>query len=250
MNEVCYVVYSHSDFLDVLSIQTDYLKSYTNKILLINKSNKNLFEIYSNYKNVIFYDDLLPYASRLLSLSLLDEKYILLIHDIDIIIKKDDKVINWFIKLMEQENIDRIDLQVRYEWDKNNIMPYIDVNSDEYKFLLKQQQNINTYIYNVNPSIWKLSSLIELMSEFNKETYRTIEIKCQEYCKKYKIYKLFSEKYINCGWFSCLPFFQYIHITHRGKLFNNSENKLSTHLIDDYKNIISKLINTRTFYKK
>ena len=32
-----YIVYSHSEFLDALLTQTYYLKSYDNKILLINK---------------------------------------------------------------------------------------------------------------------------------------------------------------------------------------------------------------------
>lgn len=250
MDEMCYIVYSHSDFLDVLSVQTEYLKSHHNKILLINNSNKDLSEIYLNYKTVLFYDDSLPYATRLLSLSSLDEKYVMLIHDIDILIKKDDKILKYFVYLMEQKNIDRIDLQVRYDWDINNKLPTININTLGHSFLLKEQKNTNNYIYNVNPSIWKVSSLIELMSNFRNETYRTIEVNCQDYCKKYKIYKLFSEKYINCGWFSCLEFFQFMHITHRGKLLNADQNKLSNHLINDYKNIISKLINTRSFYKK
>ena len=92
-----YIVYSHTEFLDVLLTQTHYLKAYNNKVLLINKSDKDLSDLYSNYKQVIFYDDTLPYASRILSLSDLDLDYILFIHDIDIVITKNDKVINHFV---------------------------------------------------------------------------------------------------------------------------------------------------------
>ena len=40
MNNLLYVVYSHTDYLDILLVQTDYLKNCSNKILLINKSNE------------------------------------------------------------------------------------------------------------------------------------------------------------------------------------------------------------------
>ena len=43
-----YIVYSHTEFLDVLLTQTHYLKSYDNKILLINKSDQDLTITYSS----------------------------------------------------------------------------------------------------------------------------------------------------------------------------------------------------------
>ncbi len=67
-----YIVYSHTEFLDVLLTQTHYLKSYDNKVLLINKSDEDLSDLYSNYKQVIFYDDTLSYASRLLEIKKLE----------------------------------------------------------------------------------------------------------------------------------------------------------------------------------
>ena len=60
------VVYSHTEYMDVLKIQTKHLSNYKNKILIINKSDK--YEIYNEYKDIIYYDDSLPYASRLLEL--------------------------------------------------------------------------------------------------------------------------------------------------------------------------------------
>ena len=98
-----YIVYSHTDFLDILRAQTYYLKSYDNTILLINKSDMELSDLYSNYKQVVFYDDTLPYAGRVLTLSELNLDYALFIHDIDIVINRDHSIIEQLLeKMIEQ----------------------------------------------------------------------------------------------------------------------------------------------------
>jgi hypothetical protein len=234
------VVYSHTDYLDILSIQTEGLK-YTDKILLINKSDKDLDYLYSKYNRVIFYDDSLPYASRLLSLRCLKNEYILFIHDIDIVVKKDDSYINHVKNYMVEHLIDRIDLQCRRSWDLYN-RERLSIEFDNLNVELRAQKNINNYIYNVNPSIWKLNVLLDIMENFKNETYRTIENESvMKYCLKYNIYKLYSDNPIKCGWFSCLSFFQFIHITHKGKLLPRSNNQLDTNLIPEYNKIIELL---------
>jgi hypothetical protein len=240
MHELTYVVYSHTDYLDILSIQTEGLK-YTDKILLINKSDKDLDYLYSKYNQVIFYDDSLPYASRLLSLRCLKNEYILFIHDIDIVVKKDDSYINHVKNYMVEHLIDRIDLQCRRSWDLYN-RERLSIEFDNLNVELRAQKNINNYIYNVNPSIWKLNVLLDIMENFKNETYRTIENESvMKYCLKYNIYKLYSDNPIKCGWFSCLSFFQFIHITHKGKLLPRSNNQLDTNLIPEYNKIIELL---------
>jgi len=240
MHELTYVVYSHTDYLDILSIQTEGLK-YTDKILLINKSDKDLDYLYSKYNRVIFYDDSLPYASRLLSLRCLKNEYILFIHDIDIVVKKDDSYINHVKNYMVEHLIDRIDLQCRRSWDLYN-RERLSIEFDNLNVELRAQKNINNYIYNVNPSIWKLNVLLDIMENFKNETYRTIENESvMKYCLKYNIYKLYSDNPIKCGWFSCLSFFQFIHITHKGKLLPRSNNQLDTNLIPEYNKIIELL---------
>jgi hypothetical protein len=112
---------------------------------------------------------------------------------------------------------------------------------------LRKQDNENNYIYNVNPSIWKLSSLMSVMKTFSNETYRTIELMpTQLYCKQFNVYKLYSDKYINCGWFSCLEIFEFIHITHHGKLLPKVYNNLDAKLVNDYTNIIEKILKSNT----
>ncbi len=246
---ITYVVYSHDEFEDILQIQTDYLKETENKILLINSNDKDLDYIYSQYKQVIFYDDSLPYASRLLSLSNLDVEYLLFIHDIDILITKNDKVIEHLVDVMKEEEMDRIDLQVRHSWDINNDEKFHTI-TDAIEIELRRQSNINNYIYNVNPSIWKLSTFLDIMNKFKNETYRSIELTTQNYCSKFKIYKLFSDEYIRCGWFSCLPFFQFLHITKDGKLLSNGDNNLCEYFKKEYDDIINKWLqnNNRAFH--
>ena len=265
-----YVVYSHTSFLDALKTQTHYLKSYENKILMVNNNDMNLNDLYSNYKKVIFYDDELPYASRILKLSELECEYILFIHDIDIVINKDDSTMEYLLNKMKDLNIDRIDLQYQnIRRTKNTTGELIDIelkptgnttlqipmwweNPDDLRFYLTKQDDANYYIYNVNPSIWKLSTLIALMDKFKNETYRSIEnMTVQNFCKKYNIYKLYGP-HILCGGMGCLPFFQFIHITHGGKLLPLDNSNLDLSLLKTYKSIVSQfsLDKNRSFQKR
>jgi len=244
-----YVIYSHTEYLDVLEIQTDYIKNYENKVLLINKSDVKS-NLYNEYNKVIYYDDSLPYATRLLSLSELDDEYILFYHDMDIIINKDDSVIEELVVLMGKNDIDRIDLQYRpLKWNlKTEKIKIKD-------FILNKSENTDDYIFNVNPSIWKLKTFINLMEEFRNETYRSIEHNTQEYCTQFKIYKLYSENYLNCGWFHCLPMFQFLHITHGGKWFPlNGGRRLegNNFFSNEYSNIVVKfdLMSSRRGFNK
>ena len=253
-----YIVYSHSEFLDALLTQTYYLKSYDNKILLINKSDEDLTDLYSNYKQVVFYDDKLPYASRLLSLSELNLDYALFIHDIDVVINRDDSIIEHLLEKMMELGMDRVDLQYQNIRRTHNTtgelidielkptgnttlqMPFWWETSEDLRFYLTKQDDVNHYIYNVNPSIWKISTFMEVMSEFKNETYRSIEgPSTQEFCKRYRIYKLYGP-HILCGGMGCLPFFQFIHITHGGKLLPLVGHNLDESLVDTYKFMIKK----------
>ena len=139
---------------------------------------------------------------------------------------------------MIKYNIDRIDLQYK-NIIHNQYTETMLIEKNNFKFCINKQENVNHYIYNVNPSIWKISTLMEVMSNFKNDTYRTIEeAKTQEFCKKYRIFKLYWESYINCGDFGCIPFFQFIHITHGGKLLPLTRNNLNKTLVDTYMKIL------------
>ena len=259
---ITYVIYSHSSYHDVLEIQTEYLKDYENKILLINKTDIPP-DWYSHYKRIINYDDTLPYASRLLSLKELDVEYLLITQDMDIVIHKDDNAIEHILLTMIKENIDRVDLQWRdIDTSGNEFNPHtMRIKVDD--FILIKQENINGYMFNLNPSIWKLSSLLDVMEEFKNEGYRTIERKkkitgknwnaTQKYCLKFDIYKPSCDNHFNCGYMQCNEIYQFLHITRGGKWLAQSGNgrRLDGKFIKEYNNIINrfKLKNSKRSFR-
>lgn len=236
-----FVIYSHTDYEDILEIQTDHLDGVKNKFLLINHTenfSEQTKKLFGSYKKIIFYDDSLPYASRLLSLKCLeknDVKHIILLHDIDILLHLDvDKLTCVFDNFL-LKNFDRIDLKKNHLYDilteKNKIC-------DQEILFFEEKKN---FIYNVNPSIWKLDSLLDIMEKFKHKNYRNIEdSEVQEYCKKFNIYHLFSEKYIKCGWYNSLSFFIFLHITHYGGLLPITNNETDSEINKKYLEIIKK----------
>jgi hypothetical protein len=140
--------------------------------------------------------------------------------------------------IIEENEIDRVDLQY-YSHSSDDIIDMIDFN-----LKLIKQNNTQHFIYNVNPSIWKLESLIEVMSNFKHDTYRSIEkIEVQNYCKKFNIYKLFSNNFIELGYFNCIFNYQFLHITHGGRLLPKINNGMNLEYNDKYKYIYNKYLN-------
>jgi len=231
---VNYLIYSHSEFADILEVQTDYLKDVKNKILFINKNNDDsLHKIYSNYKDVIFYDDREPYASRLIfCLNRVIEKhkieYAIFMHDIDILFYKDDLALSNCLNLMKLKGIHRIDFQFD-ALEKNRNQKLINLQTFEIEKEPKlgsyyaRQDLFGSFAYNVNPSIWNLRYFLNLLNIAPTLSYRQIELnsQIQTYAKhSVKSHKLacIKEELSHCGYFSCLPFFIFFHITHAGKL--------------------------------
>jgi hypothetical protein len=239
MNEFNFVIYSHSDYSDILKIQTDYTSNINNKILLINEE-FNDSEILSQYSKVINYKDNQQYSDRLLNLNILESEYILFIHDIDVLISYNQEFLTSCLIKMKDENIDRIDLQYYPDnYSKNRI----EVSYFNDKIEIVKQENINNYIYNVNPSIWKLSSFMDLMSTFTNRTYRNIEyLDVQVYASKLNIYKLFNDSFLSVGYYNCLDVFIFLHITHGGMLLPKQDNNLTEGIQKIYISIIDKYL--------
>ena len=250
-----YVVYSHTDYMDVLNIQTSHIKEQKNITLFLNSNTLELGELYSKYKNVIFYDDSKPYATRLLmSINKLDCDYFLFMHDIDILLNVDNSVLDGFLPLMVEHSIDRIDLKHTDSIDHPEVISIDDGFSfgssammvDGKNYMIKQT-NPNNFIYNVNPSIWKKDSFMDLLNTFPDKTYRTIEgMDVQNFSTKLNVYKLHNKNYKYCGYFTCVEFFIFLHISHSGKLlplndtfttvYGQSYNDISV----EYTNIVNK----------
>lgn len=213
---ITFVVYSHTDFLDILKIQNFYIQNIPNKVLLINNNTLLLEEYTKVYDKVIFYDDSLPYASRLKCLEALNCNSILLIHDNDILIYSNLEILNTLNNLLHSSNIDKISLQ--YAANANTSHPdNIDFNGS-YQFKLCKQ-SYGTYLYNVNPTIWNLNTLLSIVNRFPHVSYREIELDpVQRFCSQFNIFNMHNHSYLNCGYFTCLPFFVFLHITHGGQL--------------------------------
>ena len=65
MKEPLLIIYSHSTFLDIVYITTDLLKSYKNKILLIDEDFNKDDKYKDDYINILKYKNSSTYATRL-----------------------------------------------------------------------------------------------------------------------------------------------------------------------------------------
>jgi hypothetical protein len=256
---VNYVVYGHTDYLDVLQIQTDHVESLNSKLLFINKNNLNLNGIYQKYNNVFFYDDSKTYPQRLSEcLNQIEDDYIVFCHDIDILLQIDQNVIIELYNFLKYRNFDRVDLKhtsqntspIIYECNKNinykKWSPIKNVINNDSIFLIKQVDTSN-YIYNVNPSIWKRTSLLEIMDTFPNKNYRTIEdVDVQSFSTKYNIFKIYTKEKKECGHFDCINDFVFFHITHNGSFvplnsnYSTIYNQPYWEIKDYYENIVNK----------
>ena len=239
-----YVVYSHTDYLDILSVHTDYLK-FENNILLINKNNLILDDIYNKYDQVIFYEDSLPYAARLLStIKLIDSDYFILIHDMDILLDVNKQMIEQLYLYAKENYIERIDLQHENRGiNEDSII----IESNSYQKIGHssiEEHNLSlvrSYLYNVNPSLWKKEALLDILFNFAGETYRSIEnIRVDKYCEKYSFYKLYSNKKINSGYYMVTPEFVFLHMTHGGGLMPPTYDKIDSNIKEEYNKILNK----------
>jgi len=225
------IVYSNSSYREVLEIQTDHLIGNFKKILFIDKNGFDLTNVYSKYDEIYFYNDSDVYAKRVHDcLKNIKSEFFLFIHDIDIIIFQNQNHIVKLFDFMTKEYIDRIDLKYTDRLNTNKIysiefedndLKYHNVqevdNSDSKYFLIKQN-DINNYIYNVNPSIWRKEVFQNILENFISKTYRTIEdLTVQNFTKQFNIYKIHSKTKKLCGYFECVDFFIFLHISHTGK---------------------------------
>lgn len=249
-----YVIYSHTDYLDILNVHSDYLK-FEENVLLINSNDLELGKLYSKFGEVFFYDEKLPYPKRVLScLNQLNTNYLLFIHDIDIPLEIDFPVFDKIKNFCIMNNLDRVDLQQDIRIDKQKYINSEIFNLEDFELVdfkdannyyacLVRNDDPNNYIYNVNPSIWKKNTFMEILNEFENETYRTIENKfVQFFCQRYKIYKLSSSVKKNSGYYSVTPIFQFLHMTHEGGLMpydakvNGADEDLNEHYTKILKN--------------
>jgi hypothetical protein len=238
-----FVIYSHSSFLDVLKIQIDYLTNIGDMILIINKNDEDLNEIYNNFEKVIFYDDSQTYGYRLLNtIKEIPYDYFIFIHDNDIVFHIDVEKVKSMFNFLRKNNYDRVDFQLAYDFDT---LKGHEIMDDELYYIKSSNADTTNkgYPYNVNPSIWKKETLLDIMNKFGFRDYRTIEHPdTQNYAVNFNIFKLFSKNKFQCGYFICIEPFRYIHITHSQKYLNidTLPNGSCDDIKDEYEKIVNK----------
>lgn len=245
MDDLLLVYYSHSSYFPLLNIINKYLENIPNKkILFIDKivpSHDNLC-----FDEIIFYDDNLNFTKKVYnSLKQLNEdnKYIIFSLDIDILLKIENNKINNITSIMDNENIDSV---ILYDYILNNGL--IDLNDNTSKI----GHNYDFFYYfNLQPSIWKLKSLIKLYNE-NDICYRNLESYIQEYCKhNFKIYSLTiyneSKKVVGLFNYNLCDTYLFMHISCFGVVrdYNNEnpKNELEIYYLNEYNKIREKLPN-------
>jgi hypothetical protein len=248
MAEPLLVIYSHSEYIEILNISTKFLKSYKNKILLIDNDFKNN-EYLNHYNNIIYYDNKEPYGSRLLKLNVIKDDIILFMHETDVLIKYDVNILNNLKQYIINNNIDKIELQhcawppakipLKQTYNTKNKEIYFNELCNIYKI-----DNPNFFVYNVNPTLWRKESFLNIMNNFKHYNYREMESKpVQIYtASNFNCFSLKCDKYVKCAHFTCPLFFQFIHITHYGQFAqlknkfydnNNFKHLNNTYLLDE-----------------
>lgn len=220
------VCYSNSDYLDVLRVQNAFLQNVTGpKILITNK----VPDIPLWFDTVHLYDERLSYSKRVLAgIQEIDAEFVLFYHDMDVLLRYSPSEISDLAVFMRSSNIDRVDLQFSALQERDSI---------KWKDLVLTRSD--SFIYNVNPSIWRRSVLIDIMTHFDK-SYRAIEdIETQAYCLRFNIFKVWSASKIHAGYFHTSPFFVFLHLTHGGKLAPTEANNMDTWIYSIYRGILS-----------
>ena len=244
MTEPLLVIYSHSEYNDILNIATKFLKSYKNKILLTNYNFKKT-EYANDYLDIIKYDDKQPYGSRLLNLNNIKDDVILFMQETDVLIKYDVNILNNLKQYIVDNKIDKIELQ-HCAWPPAKIPLKQTYNMQNKEIFFNELCNLyridnpDFFVYNVNPTLWRKETFLNIMNHFKDNNYRQMESKqVQHYtASNFKCFSLKCKKYVKCAYFTCPLFFQFIHLTHYGK-FGQLKNKFYNtkdfkHLNDSY----------------
>ena len=227
------VCYSHTDYSDVLAVQCDALRGLVCPLYLC----FNTPDGPAPFQRTLVYDETLQYSKRLeQSLRQIDEPYICLFQDMDILVHVDLSTLAEVVDAMMTNGVDRVDLKCA----GGDVQ--IQVRED---IGLIRNTDPRGYVYNVNPSIWRREALLELLAAFDR-TYRTIEgDDVQAFCTRFRVCQLILPDSVATAYFRVAPWFVYLHITSAGKLIPETENGLCPDLQATY----TRILETYSFHR-
>jgi hypothetical protein len=218
---VSFLFLSHSDNSDLWLYLSKIISkiSYSYKIYIAIEEDVECR--LNTFHGILRYDDTLTYDQKLITLfNKISSKYIVLIHDNDLLIEFDNDLFKNLINTMETKNIDRCIFGVAA-----NAGPCIYQLSDEDSIC--RINNIESLHfrtpYDVGPSVWNKQSFLNALETIPNTSYREIEDSpIQDYCKnKLNIYGFVTHKSIKSYYVVGRPFyykFQFLHIFTRRQL--------------------------------
>jgi hypothetical protein len=230
------IIITNSSYSYLWPILNDKLNKCKNIFICLD-SNPNQFIFNENF-SLINYDANLNYSKRVKSiLEKIDDDYIVLLHDIDIILNFDNEMLEKYLSIVKENNIDRLSFGVYNNPNKiiqkNNLVVC--------KLDLRISNNFFTP-FDHTPSIYNRKSLIELYTIFNEESYVSVEqnLNVQIYVNEnYKFYGIQKTNDIILKYhrgFVFSEFFNFLHITVQGKFLPKN---LYYDLIEDFEKIIN-----------
>jgi len=243
------VIFSNSEYSFLWPIIEETISKINLKKIFVCDVNK--LDKPKGFDNYIYYDINNCYAKRWTNdiLPHIDSNYIILVHDVQIIVNIDEDFILKNLQIMSEFSIDRCSLNV---FNGNNII-------EKYGVSLCNliNANGNTLIpYDLCPAIWNKNSLNILFNTFPNETYRTSELNenLQVFCKNnFKCYgqQKTNKKILYCLGRPYLNNFKILHITIKKELLEPLDvymdmNNEYTYYVNKYK--LGSIISTNYNY--
>lgn len=215
------LLHTHSSYSYLWPIINDYMKKYNfKKILTYDTIPKNT-TLPNCFNKYIQYNGSEKFSGRLIPiLEEIDEEYVFLIYDVDIVINIDKNVLETYIHIMKENNIDRVCSSLFNGNGQLHKNSYALCNLN-----LPLISPTNHFIpADCTSVIWKRNSLIKFFKMFPNQTYASLEINNDvvNYCKtKIKCYGIQYtpnlEILYNRGLTYCDKL-SFLHITIKGSL--------------------------------
>lgn len=209
-----FVIYSHSSFADILELQEERLNELSIKYYLIIDEH---YEYKGRATKVLRYKNDEPFATRIHNaVKQINEEYLLLMHEVDLVVSLDKKFLDLIAEKMITMGIDKVDLQNCPNHHAPKYENFTTIQVTEKTYIGRTSFPYDQYVYNVQPTLWKTSSLIRALENYREHTYRSIEYSgIQQFCsEQLNSYRTVSSTPLSMGYFSSIEEFVFLHLTH------------------------------------
>ena len=181
------VIHSHSDYAYLWLIIEEKIKPFTNINTIFYSNSNSTIDKPRGFKKYVEYDEKMSYSQRWISLLennkltniLHDCDYIIVVHDVHIIVNCQINKLIKLVDILDTNNIDKCSLNVFNGEDIiNDEIVICNLNTSHIKSL--------TFIpYDVGPAIWKKKAFLTLWKAFPNTSYKESELNnnLQNYCK-------------------------------------------------------------------